>query len=190
MAEPAVQHTMVNGLDIDQFEETREMAKANPELAKCQFRLRNRWYDGGHSRSTIKDFYGASQDIDHETPFALDADEPPVLAGKDLGPNPVEHLLNAITTCVTTAIVYHAAAKGIQIDELRSEVQGHLDLRGFMALDPDVRPGYQNIRMKFSIKADASEEEIQELVRAGQRYSPVFDSVTQGVPVEVVGERM
>lgn len=190
MSEPAVQHTMINGVDVDQFEETRESLKGDPELAKCQFRLKNRWYGGGHSRSTIESFYGARQDIDHESPFVLDGDEPPILLGKDLGPNPVEHLLNAITMCVTTAIVYHAAAKGIQIDDLRSEVEGHLDLRGFMALDPNVRPGYQSIRMKFLIKSDASEEEIQELVKAGQKYSPVYNSVTQGVPVEVVGERM
>lgn len=190
MAEPAAKRRVVNGVDQDRFEESRALLRANPELARFRFHLENRWVDGGHSRSTIRSFFGVGEEREHESPFVLDADEPPLLLGEDRGANPVEHLLNAVTTCVTGAIVYHAAARGVHIEKLHSEVEGEIDLRGFLALDPDVRPGYRRIRMKFMIKADCSDEILQELVQAGQRYSPVFDSITKGVSIDVTGERL
>ncbi len=87
-------------------------------------------------------------------------------------------------------MVYHAAAKGIEIEELESTVEGRIDLRGFLNIDPTVRNGYQDIKMSFRIKADMTDEQLQELYRLGPTFSPVFDSVTKGVPVTVTAERM
>jgi uncharacterized OsmC-like protein len=112
----------------------------------------------------------------------LDADEPPILAGEDKGPNPVEHLLNALAACLTTTLVYHAAIRGIEIEELESEVEGDLDLQGFFGLSSDVRRGYENIRVNFKIKTDA--ENIERL-KALSKLSPVFDVTTKGTNVAV-----
>ncbi len=181
---------LINGVAVDELFQTIEAVKATPGIAKFKFSLRNNWIDGGHNRSTIKSFYGAGETNDREKAFVLDADEPPVLLGRDKGANPVEYLLKALAACVTTAMVYHAAAKGIEIEELESTVQGDIDLRGFLGIDKNVRNGYQGIRMNFKIKADVTDEELEELYRLGPTFSPVFDSVTKGVPVTVNAERM
>lgn len=180
---------IVNGLNIDDLFKTLDAVKATPNLADFRLRLGNKWIDDGHNRSTITTFYGTQQEIKHKQPFVLDADEPPVLLGQDRGPSPVEYLLVAVASCVTSAMVVHAAAKGIRIDEVESSVEGDIDLRGFLGLDPNVRNGYKDIRIKFKIKADVSDEQLQELCAMGSAYSPVYDSLTKGVPLKVTAER-
>lgn len=179
----------VNGVDVGQLMEHIEAIKANPVLSKFRFKMNNEWYDGGHNRGTINGYHGVGEDFTRDKSFTLDADEPPVLLGMDKGPNPVEYLLAAITACVTTATVYHAAARGIRIDELESSVDGDIDIQGFLGLNKDVRPGYQEIRMNFRIKSDAPQAELDELLAIAPTLSPVFNSVTQGVPVRVNFER-
>ena len=186
----STQTRAVNGVAVDELFKTIDAIKASPVIAKFKFSLENNWIDGGHNRSTIKSFYGAGGDVEHRQKFVLDADEPPLLLGKDRGANPVEHLLNALAACVTTAMVYHAAAKGIEIEEMESTVEGRIDLRGFLNIDKNVRKGYESITMKYRIKADVTDEQLQELYQLGPTFSPVFDSVTKGVPVRVTAERM
>lgn len=180
---------MMNGVDVDKLFETIDAIKASPVIARFRFRLENEWHGCGHNRSTVKSFHGACEDIEHNQPFVLDADEPPILLGMDKGPNPVEYLLKALASCVTTAMVYHAAAKGIKIEELEATVSGDIDMQGFLGLRDDVRNGYQNITMNYRIKADASDEELEQIVKLGPTFSPVFDSVTKGVPVQVTARR-
>ena len=87
-------------------------------------------------------------------------------------------------------MVYHAAARGIQIERVESSFEGDIDLHGFLDLDPKVRKGYQGIRVNFKIKADVPEEQLDEIVQLGTGHSPVFDSLTKGVPVTVKAERL
>jgi uncharacterized OsmC-like protein len=137
---------------------------------------------GGHNRSEIKEFYGACEEDSTRTePFVLDADEPPVLLGEDRGANPVEYVLHALAACMITTLVYHAAAQGINIESVDSELEGDLDARGFLRLDENIRKGYQNIRVKFNVKSDATPAQLAELAR----LSPIFDIVTNSVPVAV-----
>jgi uncharacterized OsmC-like protein len=178
-----------NGVNVERLFQTIEAVKATPSLGSFKFRLRNRWEDCGENRSTIKDFYGCGAELQHKREFTLVADEPDILLGADQGANATEYLLHALAACVTGTMVYHAAARGITIDEVESSLEGDLDLRGFLGIDPQVRNGYQQIRMKFRIKSDATDEQLQELAAFGPRFSPVFDSITKGVPVEVSTER-
>lgn len=181
-----VTHKQVNGVNVDQLYATVEAIKKDPSLAESHFRAHNKWVDGGHCRTTIQDFYTAGQeDTSRDKPFVMDADEPPVLLGQNAGANPVEFALTALSSCLTTSLIYQAAAQGIKIEELESELEGDLDLRGFLGLDEKIRNGYQNIRVKFRIKADAPEEKLRELVELAQQRSPVFDIVTNPVPVKV-----
>ena len=180
---------VVNGVDVPALFQTIEAVKTDPTVASFNFRIRNQWVDGGYNRSQVTDFHGANQDLRHAAPFTLEADEPAILLGADRGANPVEHLLHALAACVTTSMVYHAAARGIAIEEVESTVEGDIDLRGLLNISEDVRNGYQGIRMNFRIKADVSDDELQELCQLGPRFSPVFDSITAGVPVAVTAAR-
>lgn len=181
--------TITNGVDLDALTKTIAAVKADPEIAKFGFRVTNTWISGGHNRSTVRGFHGALQEMAHQTPFVMDAGEPPVLLGKDEGANPVEYLLHALAACVTTAMVYHAAGQGIEIETVESKIEGDLDLRGFLGIDPRVRNGYEKIRMTMKIRTNADGRQWERLVRLGPGFSPVFDSITKGVPVEVTAER-
>jgi uncharacterized OsmC-like protein len=176
---------IVNGVDLDRLSGTIEHITAEPALARFQFRARNHWIDGGHNRTTIKDFYGAGrEDTSRAEPFVLDADEPPVLLGSNQGPNAGEYLLQALAACLTGTIVYHAAARGIALDGLECTVEGDADLQGFLGLDEAVRPGFQQIRVAFRVSGDLDDDQVAELARL-TRYSPVRDTVSNPVPVAI-----
>ena len=181
---------IVNGVAVDDLFTTIDAIKASPRIAKFIFRVRNQWADGGQNSSTVDTFYGAGQELNRTVPFILEADEPAVLLGKDKAANAGEYLLHALAACLTTSIVYHAAARGIEAEEVESSLEGDIDLHGFLGLDQNVRKGFEGIRVNFKIKADVSDQQLQELVQLGPAFSPVFDSLTRGVPVTVRGERL
>lgn len=174
--------TRVNGVDLETLGETIEAIQADPGLGKSRFRARNRWIDGNQNRTTISDFYAAREEMNHAQSFELRADEPPILAGDDEAPNPVEHLLNALAGCVTTSMVAHAAVRGIHIEALESELEGDIDLNGFLGLDPKVPKGYTDIRVKFRVKTDP---ENVEKVRSLAKFSPVYNTLMNGANVEI-----
>lgn len=190
MATSKAVSTTVNGVNVDQLFTTIDSIKAAPAIAKFTFRILNRWEGASQNCSTVSAFYGAGQEQSRTKPFVLKADEPTVLLGNDKAANPVEHLLHALASCLTTSMVYHAAARGIHIEEVESSLDGDIDLHGFLNLDSSVRKGYQGIRINFKIKADAPDDQLQEIVQLGTSYSPVFDSLTNGVAVRVNAQRM
>ena len=183
------QEKKVNGVNVDQLFSTIEQIKEKPEIARFKFRATNKWIDGTHNRATVKDFYGAGQEDVSREPMVFELDEPPVLLGKNLGTNPVEYLLVALSGCLTTSLIAHASAKGIEIKGVESRYEGDLDLRGFLGLSEDVKVGYGNIRVYFKINADVSEEQKEELIRMAQKYSPVFNTIASPVPVSVQLEK-
>ena len=172
----------INGIHMETLQGTVNAIEQEPDLGQCRFRARNKWLGGNRNSTTITGFYGARQEIAHKQVFELQADEPPILAGSDEGANPVEHLLNALAACVTTSMVAHAAVRGIHIEELESEIEGDIDLRGFLGLADDVPKGFTDIRIKFRVKADI--DNMERLKRLAS-YSPVFNTLTQGANVDI-----
>jgi uncharacterized OsmC-like protein len=177
---------LVNGVNTEQLFNTIDLIKENPDIAKFKFRATNKWINGTHCRGTIKDFYGALKEDDSRPSVDYDMDEPPVLLGNNQGRNPVEYLLVALSGCVTTSIVAHASAKGITIKGIESRYEGDIDLRGFLGLSEDVPVGYQEIRVFFKIDADVSDEQKEEMLRTGQKYSPVYNTIAKSAPVAVL----
>jgi uncharacterized OsmC-like protein len=178
--------TIRNGVDTEQLFGTLDAIKADPALARFQFRAKNHWIDGAHNRTTIRDFYAAKQeDASRSEEFVLDAGEPAILLGTDTGPNPAECLLHALAACLTTSLVYVAAARGVRLTEVESSLEGDMDVRGALGLSDDYRNGFEGIRVSFRVKGDAPEEKLREVVRRAQQRSAVFDMVTNGVPVTV-----
>ena len=176
----------LNGLDTQKMVATVGALKANPTLAKFEFRARNRWISGGENRSTIKDFYGAeAEDVSRQEAFEFTNGEPPVLLGHNEGANPGEFLLHALAGCVTTTTVLHAAARGIEIEALSTRLVGDIDLQGLLALG-DVPAGYQGIRIEMDITAkNASDADLDDLLGFAQAHSPVCNTVCRPVPVVI-----
>jgi len=178
--------TVRNGIDSAQIYGTLDAVKAEPDLARFEFRVSNRWIDGTHSRSTIQGLYGAgAEDTSRSEPFVVDASEPPVLLGNNEAPNPAEYYLHALAGCMTLTIANIAAARKVILHEITSTLEGVLDARGALGLDDSYRNGFERIRVSFSIKGDASPEKLQEIVDRARSRSVVYDMVTNGVPVEL-----
>lgn len=172
----------LNGVDLQTLMNTVNAIKDDPGLGACRFRARNAWLGGNHNRSTVTGFHGARQEIAHAQTFTMDADEPAILAGNDEGANPVEHLLHALASCLTTSMVAHAAVRGIEIDELESDLEGDIDLRGFLGLAAEVPKGYTSIRAKFRVRTRP--ENVARLMELA-RFSPVFNTISKGADVQV-----
>jgi uncharacterized OsmC-like protein len=179
--------TIRNGVDTEALFGALDLIKEHRDIARFRFRATNRWIAGSHNRTTIKDFYGAGQeDTSRAEPFVIDAGEPAVLLGTDTGPNPAEFVLHALAACVTTSLVYVAAARGVRLTEVESTLEGDINLLGTFGIDTENhRNGYEQIRMTFRVKGDAPPEKLREVVARGQARSAVFDIVTNGVPVSV-----
>ena len=174
----------LNGLDLEQMQQTVALLKSEPSLARFEFRARNQWIDGGHNRSTIQGFSGAgAEDSSRSEPFVFDNGEPPVLLGSNEGANPVEFLLHALAGCVTTTLTLHAAARGIRLRKVSTELEGDIDVQGLLDLDPAAAVGYEQIRIKLHVEADASDEEIEDLIAFTKAHSPVCNTVCRPVPV-------
>jgi len=185
MKEQTGSQTM-NGVNVSRLKEIIQAIGEKPSLADFRFRIVNRWQGGGLNQTTVKASFGAGQEFtDRNGKFTMQADEPPILLGEDKAANPVEHLLHALAACVTTSMVYHAAARGIPLEGVESHLEGELDVHGFLGMNPNVRKGFKNITMNVRLTGNLSDEQKQEIVRLGPQFSPVYDMVTNPVPVTV-----
>jgi len=171
-----------NGVNVDQLVETIGAVQSNPELAKFQFRSKNDWINGGHCVSSIKGFYGVgAEDKSRQETFTMECSHPEVLLGKDEAATAPEVVLHALGSCLTGAMVYHAAANGINIESATSTLEGGVDLHGFLGLDAEVRKGFDGINFKLKVKSDATAEQLENLAK----FSPVFDMITNPTPVSI-----
>jgi uncharacterized OsmC-like protein len=181
-----VTDTIRNGVDTERLFATLDLIKAQPELARFEFRASNRWIDGAHNRSTIRGFHAAGgEDTSRAEEFVIDAGEPAILMGTDTGPNPAEYLLHALAACLTTSIVYVAAARRVALTSVESTLTGEMDVRGALGVDEQPRNGFRRIGVSFRVAGDAPEEKLREIVERARERSAVYDMVTNGVPVAV-----
>jgi uncharacterized OsmC-like protein len=180
------QTTIRNGIDTEQLFGTLDAVKSQPQLGAFRWRARNEWLGGAHNRSTIRDFYGAGgEDTSRDAAFTADAGEPAILCGTDTGPNPAEYLLHALAACLTTSLVYVAAARKVELTRVESVLEGDMDVRGALGLDDSVPNRFTDIRATFTVEGDAPAEKLREVVQRATARSAVFDTISSAVPVHV-----
>jgi uncharacterized OsmC-like protein len=167
-----------NGVDVATLFATLDAVKENPAIAKFQFRARNAWQGGTHSRSEYGDFFGAGQEMRHKNVTVVESDHPEVLVGADHAPTPVEYLLHAIAACLTSGIANIASARGVTLTKVSSTVEGDIDLLGILGLSDEVRNGYEQIKVTFHVEGDADDATLREIVDQSRRRSAVYDAIT------------
>jgi uncharacterized OsmC-like protein len=176
--------TLRNGIDVDQLLQTIDAVQGDANVASFTFRASSTWQEGTLSTGRIHGFtHAGSEDTSRGEPFELTGDEPPVLLGRNRGPNAVELVLQALGFCYAVGYVANAAARGIEIDRMDYEVEGDMDVRAFLGQD-GLRPGFTEIRVTGTVSSpNASDGQLTELCQYVQDTSPVRDVLANPVPV-------
>ena len=174
-----------NGVDVATLFATLDAVKETPAIAKFQFRARNQWQGGTHSRTEFSDFFGALQEMGHKNVTVVESDHPEVLVGADHAPAAAEYLLHAIAACLTSGIANIAAARGVTLTHVSSTVEGDIDVLGILGLSADVRNGYQQIKVTFHVEGDADDATLRAIVEQSRRRSAVYDALTSPTPVQI-----
>jgi len=177
--------TIDNGVNVEALLGARKALTEAPEAAKFQWRASCSWINGTHSRSLVKNFFGLGAEQKHRTEFAFDADHPEIFASDDKGPTPVEYVLVGLASCLTAGIAAVVQNRGIQLRSVEASIEGGMDIQGILGIDRDVRNGFDGIKVKYKIDADATPDEIKALVAQSQKRSAVFDVVTNPTNVTV-----
>jgi uncharacterized OsmC-like protein len=174
-----------NGVDTPKLFATIGAVASQPTLAQFRFRAQSHWVGGTQSRTTIAGFYGVGAEMQHDAPFQASADHPTVLCGEDNAPAPVEWVLHALAACLTAGIANISAARGVTLHSVECSVEGDIDLQGILGLSDKVRKGFQAIRVNYTVKGDAPEEKLRQIVDQARARSAVFDILTGHVPVTI-----
>jgi len=177
--------TVDNGVNVEALLEARGVLAGAPEAAQFTWRASSKWQNGVHSTTSIQNYFGLGEDQSHKTESVFDADHPAVFAATDNGITPIEYLLVGLASCLTAGVASVAQNRGIQLRAVESTVEGNHDIRGILGADSDVRNGFNDIKVTFTIDADASKEEIEALVAQSQKRSAVFDALTNPTEVSV-----
>jgi uncharacterized OsmC-like protein len=185
------QTSVNNGVNVDALLAAREALKGAPQAAKFTWRASCKWQNGTHTESKVQGFHGLGEEQKHKTEFSFSADHPEIFASEDLGATPVELVLVGLASCLTAGVAAVAQNRGVQLRSVEAKLEGTMDLYGILGIDSDVRNGYDDIKVKFDIDADATPAEIEAIVAQSQKRSAVFDIVTNptNVTVEVASKR-
>jgi uncharacterized OsmC-like protein len=174
-----------NGVNIEALLGAREALTAAPEAAQFKWRARSEWVNGTHTRSVVEKFFGLGEEQSHRQPFVYDTDHPEIFASEDHGATPVEMVLVGLSGCLGAGIATVAQNRGIQIRSVRTTLEAGMDLAGILGIDGDVRNGFDGVRVKFEIDADAGEDELRAVVAQSQKRSAVYDIMTNPTDVWV-----
>jgi uncharacterized OsmC-like protein len=181
----ALEKQVDNGVNVQALLDARDALSVAPEAAKFEWRASCKWISGTHSKSTIRSFFGLGAEQKHRTEFSFEADHPEIFASEDNGPTPVEYVLVGLTSCLTAGIAAVAQNRGIQLRSVTATIEGSMDVQGILGIDRDVRNGFDGIKVKYKIDADATPAEIKALVAQSQKRSAVFDIITNPTDVSV-----
>lgn len=174
-----------NGVNVEALLGAREALAQAPEAAKFQWRATTRWQRGTHTRSSTLSFFGLGEEQSHRKEYVYEADHPEVFASEDNGATPVELVLAGLGACLTAGVAAVAQNRGIQLNSVTAKIEGGMDIQGILGMDPDVRNGFDGIKVTYEIDADASPEDIRALVAQSQKRSAVYDVITNPTQITV-----
>jgi len=174
-----------NGVNVEALLGARAALTESPEGARFTWRATSEWIKGTHSRSTIHGFFGLGGEQAHRQKFQFDTDHPEVFAAEDNGATPVEVVLVGLAGCLSAGIAAVAQNRNIQLRSVKATLEAGMDLQGILGIDDNVRNGFNGIKVRYEIDADATQEEIAALVAQSQKRSAVFDIVTNPTDVTV-----
>ncbi|QZH74117.1 MAG: OsmC family protein [Erythrobacter sp.] len=179
MLDTITQKKTVNGIDLDALADAVSAIEKDPANGKVAFRVRTEWTGQTRSETTIDSCTLGGVKIDRR--FKIVADEPHELFGTDSAPNPQELLMSAVNACMMVGYVEHAAMCGVTLTTCRIEMEGEIDLRGALELDPDVPNGYRQLDYVVTLEGDGTREQYEEIHEAVKATSPNFFNINTAI---------
>jgi len=171
-----------NGIDVDGLMEVVEAIKADPKLAETTWKVTSRWQGGTRSDHHVDGLVIGGEHVDRQ--FRLQVDEPHELKGTHQCANPQEYLLAATSACMMVGYAAVAALMGITLSKLEVEISGDIDLRGFLAIDRKVAPGYLGLKQTVRLGGDGTPQQFEQLHKIVKNTSPNYFNLTNSVPIE------
>lgn len=170
---------IVNGIDLDALNEVVGEIQQDASKAVVRFSVSTEWQGQTASRTRVKSYELAGEAIARD--FEIAADEPHELLGTNAAPNPQELLMAAINACMTVGYVAGASLHGITLDSLSIETTGQLDLRGFLGLDANVPPGYEQVDYTVRIAGNGTPAQFEEIHQTVMRTSPNYFNLARPI---------
>ena len=174
-----------NGVNVEALLSARDALTGAPEAAKFTWRAMCEWKRGTHSTTDVETFFGLGEEQKHRTRYSFDVDHPEIFASEDMGATPVEYVLVGLAGCLTAGIAAVAQNREIQLRSVSATIEGAMDVRGILGIDSDVRNGFSDIKVTYTIDADATPAEIKAIVAQSQKRSAVYDIITNPTEVRV-----
>ena len=177
-AEPAI----INGINVDDLFALIDGVRRDAAKGKTNWRVTTTWQGQTRSRALVEGFGIGGERVPRR--FSIDIDEPCELGGSNRFANPQEHLLAALNACMMVGYVAQCALRGVTLERLEIETDGAIDLRGFLAIDPAVPPGYETLSCIVRIKGSGTQEEFAEIHEAVMATSPNFYNLSRPVTLK------
>ncbi len=174
-----------NGVNVEALLAAREALTAAPEAAQIKWRAACEWKNGTYTHSTVEGFFGLGEEQKRKSTFNFDADHPECFASEDRGATPVEYVLVGLASCLTAGVAAVAQRRKIQLRSVTATIEGGMDIQGILGIDPDIRNGFDGIKVSYKIDADASEKDIKAIVAQSQKLSAVYDIVANPTNITV-----
>lgn len=181
-----VAEARINGVDLAALHAEIGAIRSQRSLGLFRFRADNRWLHGGHTRTTVKDFYGAGvQQTSRRRPIVVESELSAPFRGSDRAMFPLEQMLAALASCLTTTLVWRASVRGLHLDAVETRVEGDIDIAGLLGNDATVASGYRRIKVLVKLESDAPDAVLDDLLKVAKRFSPVFNSIRSCTTVTV-----
>lgn len=169
----------INGIDVSALRETMQAVERDASQGLVKFRVKTGWAGGSKSETRVDSWECAGQRKPRN--YTIRTDEPVELLGTNTAPNPQEVLMAGLNACMTVGYVTGCAAHGIELESLSIETEGQLDLRGFLGIDPSVKPGYEELHYTVRIRGKGTPEQFEEIHRTVMATSPNYFNISQPI---------
>ena len=173
--------TTLNGINTEMLHDAAKAIAQDSALGMTHWEVTSHWRGGTRSDARVTSFTLGGQRVPRD--FTIRADEPLELCGTNEYPNPQDYLLAALNACMIVGYAAGCALEGIELEELRIETSGDIDLRGFLGLSPDVKPGYEHLNYTIHVKGNGTPEQFERVHRQVMATSPNYYNLRNPVPL-------
>ncbi|WP_033961981.1 OsmC family protein [Psychroserpens jangbogonensis] len=175
---------MLNNINIAGLSEYANEVKEQNIQGKASYGINLNWESGTKTTVSTKNMILGEHKLIRDFNFTID--EPTQLLGVNSAPNPAEYMLGGMAGCMAVTFMAGATAMNIEINQLQLEIDGELDLQGFLGLNPEINPGFPELKFIFHVQGNGTQEQYERLIERVIMHSPNYNTIKN--KVKLIGE--